>query len=123
MRRPASMNLMERDVRQAICRDCPRRPAGSERWGPTVPRACEPECALFVHLPRLKYVAERVDPMVGYRPGVLRHCVDDVIRTCRREEDAISLRLNREELVQIIDRAVAGTSAAGAAVSSGRKDG
>ena len=57
--------VSRRLVREVACVRCGRRPPGSETLGPEAPRACEPSCPLFSHLPGLISVARQV----GERPG------------------------------------------------------
>ena len=44
--------------RATICPVCQLRPPGSEALGPMVPRICEPTCSLFLHIGKLKEIAE-----------------------------------------------------------------
>ena len=107
MRRLLSLDLVKREVRSGICARCERRPSGSERWDPVVPRACEAGCPVFAHLPRLTGVAEGVDPMVGSRRAVLRRAVCWTRRAGTGGSDApvaSPLRRHRRRLVAILDR-------------------
>jgi hypothetical protein len=63
--------LAERVTRQVACVQCYQRPPGTEALGPEVPRACEPSCPLFAHLPGLISLARDV----GERPGECEHAV------------------------------------------------
>src|SRR5205823_9815179 len=44
------------------CPVCELRPEGSEALGPMVPRACEPTCALFLYVDKLKQITEAAPP-------------------------------------------------------------
>ena len=44
--------------RAKFCTICQLRPAHSEALGPTVSRACESTCSLFLHIDKLKEIAE-----------------------------------------------------------------
>jgi hypothetical protein len=57
--------VARRLTRELACVRCHQRPPGSEMLGPEVSRACELDCPLFVHLPRLMALSGRV----GDRPG------------------------------------------------------
>ncbi|MCC6581285.1 MAG: hypothetical protein IT440_12690 [Phycisphaeraceae bacterium] len=52
--------VIERAVRQRICTQCFNRPEGSETLGPDEPRPCQPNCTIFINLPRLVDVTQRV---------------------------------------------------------------
>jgi hypothetical protein len=107
MRRSLSLDLVKREVRSGVCARCERRPSGSERWDPVVPRSCEAECPLFAHLPRLARLAEAVDPMVGSRRAVLRRAIGWTRRASAGRNDtpvASPLRRHRRRLVAILDR-------------------
>lgn len=62
-------------LRNAVCRQCSERPAGSESLGCDVPRSCEARCRLFRALPRLCTVARCIDPMIGSFDRVMDHQV------------------------------------------------
>ena len=51
--------VMQRTLRREICTQCHQRPSHSESLGPDVPRSCEPQCTIFIHLPKLHEIAER----------------------------------------------------------------
>src|SRR5437868_1911772 len=44
--------------RATICPICQVRPVGSEKLGPSIPRICEPTCAIFRYTDKLKTIAE-----------------------------------------------------------------
>jgi hypothetical protein len=53
--------VAQQAIRGQVCPQCTQRPAGSETLGPNVPRACEPHCAVFVHLKLLLHIAAATD--------------------------------------------------------------
>ena len=65
MRHLPLSEVTHRLVREVACVRCYQRPPGSEMFGPEVSRACESDCPLFAHLPRLIALSGRV----GDRPG------------------------------------------------------
>lgn len=60
MRHKPALEVMQRAIRAQICTQCSQRPKGSEALPPTVSRSCEPECSIFVHLPEVKRIAEKL---------------------------------------------------------------
>ncbi len=88
---------MRRAVRCQVCAHCHRRPKGSESLGPKVPRACEPACAIFLHLPELEAIAAKhanepgayekaicdgICPACKLTPSAGDFCADQMARTC-----------------------------------------
>ncbi len=53
-----SLEVMQCAIRTRICVQCYQRPEGSESQGPTVPRECEPQCTIFIHLPTLRQIVD-----------------------------------------------------------------
>ena len=66
MQHVPTIDAARRAFRATICPICQVRPPGSESLPPTVPRICEPTCALFLHTEKLKTIAEALP---GERPG------------------------------------------------------
>lgn len=60
MQNVPTLQLMQRALRTNICRQCSQRPQGSESLDADTPRACEPDCTVFVHLPRLREIVSRI---------------------------------------------------------------
>jgi hypothetical protein len=63
--------VAHRLARETACVHCSQRPPGSESLGPEVPRACQANCPLFAHLPRLIGIARQA----GDRPGDVESAV------------------------------------------------
>jgi len=97
MQHVSSQELIRRAVRCQVCPHCHRRPKHSETLGPLVPRACEPACAIFLHLPELEAVAaahanapgayetairDSVCPTCKLTPSAGDFCADQMARTC-----------------------------------------
>lgn len=61
MQHLTSIEIARRAVRSAVCPICPDRPAGSETADATTARVCEPECTIFLNLPKLIDLAGRYD--------------------------------------------------------------
>jgi hypothetical protein len=74
MRAHPTVEKMQSLLRARVCADCPYR--NGEIPSCDIPRACEAECPLFVHLPVIREGARQVDPMVG-KP---RHMIHDLMR-------------------------------------------
>ena len=75
MRHPLTLDMLHRLIRATICPKCDARPKGSDSWGASAPRACEPACPLFIHLPGLTRIAsfgaERgAPPPAGYEDAI-----------------------------------------------------
>ena len=71
-----TLNVIQRALRQSICTRCFRRPEASERLTPEVPRSCEPECTIFVHLPKLQELAGEIhDPMLAPYEHAMRELI------------------------------------------------
>lgn len=95
-------------MRVAICKKCFKRPAGSEGLGAEVPRACQPECELFAHLPRLAEAAACADPILG---PVERPVAAMVERICSAPEGpgrGCPLSRYRRDVVRVLGRATGG---------------
>lgn len=75
MKRMPTLQHLQGVIRAKVCADCPYRSLGDSRFDTRTPRKCEETCPLFVHLPVVRDVAGRTDPMVGHR--------------CRRIEDLL----------------------------------
>ena len=80
-----TLNVLKRTLRVKVCANCPHRPPGSECLGSDVPRGCEIHCPVFVHLPQIKAIGERVDTMLASRERVLRGVMNRIreIHGCR----------------------------------------
>jgi hypothetical protein len=66
MQHVPTIEAARRAFRATICPVCHVRPPGSETLPPTTPRACEPTCAIFLHVEQLKQIAKT---SAGDRPG------------------------------------------------------
>jgi hypothetical protein len=81
MRHLPILESARRAFREAICPICAQRPHGSEALAPTVARSCEPTCALFLYLDKLKVIAEQPaahwppDYETAIRGEVCNHCL------------------------------------------------
>jgi hypothetical protein len=64
MRHAPSLEFLQRELRLRVCRRCYLRPAGTHSRGPDHVRRCEARCAIFAMLPRVRMIAEYLDPMV-----------------------------------------------------------
>ena len=94
---PPSLSLVRHVIRETVCRQCSARPAGSESMGPDEPRTCEATCPVFARLPRLRRVAEQIDPMLRSRAAVLEK---DIRWDCRERDGSrrsASASLNAEQ--------------------------
>jgi hypothetical protein len=67
------------EMRAQICRDCPLRTL-QQPFDPERPLACEQSCPLFVHLPKLKVVAQQMDPMLRSYDRVLGEHLSEINR-------------------------------------------
>ena len=78
-------DVAHRLVRQVACVGCSQRPRGSEALPPAIPRACEPTCPLFAHLPGLMSLVRQV----GDRPGDCERAVfGNICSGCRLKPTA-----------------------------------
>ena len=79
-----SLVVMQRAIRHNVCTQCFLRPSGSEKLGSDQPRACEPDCQIFVNLPRLREIAGSVDsPTLG----AYEHAIKEVVcQRCQADE-------------------------------------
>ena len=64
--------VMRRALRAKVCPSCPKRPVGSESFGPMVARACEGTCTVFGNLKTLKLIARQLEkePGAGYEQAI-----------------------------------------------------
>ena len=81
MRRLPTIELLRRALRERVCTQCVQRPEGSEHDPPTQPRACEPQCTVFLNLPKLKQIARMVHaPTLGPYEEVFR---EEICSSCQ----------------------------------------
>ena len=71
MRRLPSLDLVRRELRAKACSRCPHHPPAAAGAGAPW-AACEAACPIFIFLPALVALAERLDPIVSDRAGALR---------------------------------------------------
>jgi hypothetical protein len=75
MVRSPTLTIIQRKLRESICRRCANAPLSSNLLGSWVPRRCEADCPLFKQLPRLKRAAELFDPILRPRRLELEHVI------------------------------------------------
>jgi hypothetical protein len=96
MQHVPTIDAARRAFRAVICPVCPQRPPGSEVLPSTIARSCEPSCALFEHIGKLKELAEHPR---GSRTGDFELQVRNEIchQCCHRQTagDYCAERLNR----------------------------
>ena len=100
MRRRFTLEQVKRELRARACQHCPLRTPGApgDPVDTSRPLDCEPDCELFVHLPKLTEVARQLDPMLGSYDEVLRRRIHQTIGSIagtRTEGDGRSSALNR----------------------------
>ncbi len=110
LRRYPTLEQLKQGVREELCATCSFRAANFPGGCTAEPLPCEAKCPVFVHLPVLQAVVERLDPMVGHH----ERAVDSTIRQILDEEDAKSgrvtigklarLRYHHRRLAQILGR-------------------
>ena len=88
------LDVAARAARERICTQCYQRPPGSESLHPEVPRACEPKCPVFVHLPKLlkmshepaaepeQIVRGAICQRCALSPSAGEYCSEYLARTC-----------------------------------------
>lgn len=96
MQHKRSLELAQMAVREKVCPICTHRPPQSEMLAPSVPRACEPTCTIFMNLPQMMRAAGIADPSAA-PDDILRdyvcpacrasvsagdYCAEHVARTC-----------------------------------------
>lgn len=99
-----TIEQLKAELRAQICKDCPLRTPGQpfdmERQLP-----CETSCPLFVHLPRLKEVAQQLDPMLGSYDAVLGRQMSEITRAhhelARRDGRSSPLTRYRKRIIRI----------------------
>ena len=70
------LTVVQRALRQRICASCYWRPADSEALGPKVARPCQPDCTIFIHLPKLLEIADRIhEPMLAPYEHAMRELI------------------------------------------------
>jgi hypothetical protein len=75
-----TIEILKRAVRSRVCTVCFKRPPGSETLDAETPRSCEPQCAIFMHLPVMRrIVQEQSDRSIApyedaMRELVCQHC-------------------------------------------------
>lgn len=88
--------VARRALRARLCPTCRFRPAGSETLPPSVARACEPTCAIFVNLESLMRIADKPDWSRDFERAITEqicqhcklvesagdYCADRFARTC-----------------------------------------
>jgi hypothetical protein len=80
--RNVSLDMVKQAVRARVCSRCSQRTHGCENLQPDAPLPCERTCSVFLNLPRLVYVAERLDPLIGSTGRALAHAMDNHTCAC-----------------------------------------
>ena len=78
VRRKLTLRALQQAIRAEVCPGCPWRSGGGRRRRSEEPAACEGRCGIFLALPRLRRVAENLDPMVGSYEGSLGAAIDSI---------------------------------------------
>ena len=87
------LDVAQRALRARICRECFKRLPGSETLGPNEARSCEPECTVFLHLPRILEIAAEVrDPTLGPYDHAVRELICQVCNASPTSGDYCSER-------------------------------
>lgn len=96
-KRKLTMDSIERAVRGTVCPACYQRPVGSETMGNDHPRSCQPQCPIFLNLPKLykiavhdvthpeemdKAIKETICPSCAVSPTAGEFCPEFSARTC-----------------------------------------
>ena len=77
------------------------------------PRTCEAHCPIFVHLPQIKAIGERVDTMIASRERVLRGVMDHIREVHdrraapgldRRTERSVLRPAQSNKVARVVDR-------------------
>lgn len=95
--------------RVAVCRQCFRRPPGSEALGSDVPRSCQAGCEVFEHLPRLARAAACVDPMLGPYERPLGQLIERICTGADGPGRGCPLYRYSGEVVEVLARVAGGT--------------
>lgn len=109
MRSTPPLDLTRKTLRATICRECPRRPPGSQTWESSQPRPCEPQCRLFVNLPMLYERGRLLDPMLASHRNVIGKLLEAIKRHDRRlppsPPDGLTRQSQRvlDKLVNVFD--------------------
>ena len=95
MKHLAMLEMTQRAVRSRICTQCYQRPHESEKLDAAIPRACEPQCTIFMNLPRIAAAvfARATDNRSG--DDVMRFLVCSECAACPSAGDYCSERLAR----------------------------
>ena len=103
VRNEPTLDVLKRELRQQICRQCRWRPLGSEALPADVARACEAGCSVFRRLPTLARTARMLDPMLRPPELTLHHRILDL---CRDESGGTCpLRHYREHVARVLAEA------------------
>ncbi|HEY2588531.1 MAG TPA: hypothetical protein VGI81_22510 [Tepidisphaeraceae bacterium] len=102
MKRIPTLQHLQGVIRAKVCADCPYRTPGGSPFDTRTPRECEETCPMFVHLPVVRDVAGRTDPMVGHR----RRRIEDLLLrlTNGRSPHSKYVRGHARSLAAAIDR-------------------
>lgn len=95
MKHLSMLETAKRAVRSMICTQCYQRPHGSETLGAAVPRACEPRCTIFMHLPRIAAAVFEGKTTNQAGDEVMRKSVCPECDACPTAGDFCSERLAR----------------------------
>jgi hypothetical protein len=112
----SKLELARRTLRQHVCTKCYIRPMGSEQFAPSVARACESDCPIFMSLPTLLRIDVQVqESSLGKYERAMRdlvcqscmasptagdYCVGQMTRTC-------PLSLYLREAIDALDKVMA----------------
>lgn len=59
MEHASPLETRRRALRAKICTSCFKRPEGCDAWSADQGRDCEPQCPIFINLPRLLQIVHR----------------------------------------------------------------
>jgi hypothetical protein len=114
LRRQATLDQLKQQLRTEICPTCPFRAPRTDDSGMGTPLPCEAKCPVFVHLPILKAVGERIDPMIGSHERAVESTIRKILaNACETDASASDepddnrlrrLRYHQKNLSKILGR-------------------
>jgi hypothetical protein len=97
LQRQPTLEQLKQALRTELCAHCAYRAKRPNRSGAGMPLRCEAKCPVFIHLPVLQAVVERLDPMIGSK----ERAADCTIRRILESNDAIAHGTKRNKLARL----------------------
>ncbi len=106
------LEMAKRGARGKICPHCYQRPLHSETLPPEIARSCEPQCTLFIHMPKMATLVAEGATLACAADEIVHTIICQTCRASPTAGDFCSDRLARTcplsrygaQLIEILER-------------------